>query len=255
MMREFMIERQGRRFVLYAGLLDEAHNQGLKSIRTQLIQAPTADNGHLAICWAEVVTSKGTFSGLGDASPENVSRMMAPHLVRMAETRAKARALRDSINVGVVALEELGEFDEQSDGAEGHPRGARPSAEAPRGSEAERSPAASEEHARPGLDEHPRPAAASARPVTALPVRTGGPRPAEQAGPVIASPAQVRAIISIGRDQHGMTEQAIMDRCVAQYGVPLAELTRRQASEFIDSLKGAKGAAQSDAQARPGPGA
>lgn len=103
-----MIERQGKKFVLYAGLLDEAHERGLRSIETELLQVPTVENGEVAIAWAVVRTEDGKFSGIGDASPENVGRNIAPHIIRMAETRAKARALRDAINVGVAALEELG---------------------------------------------------------------------------------------------------------------------------------------------------
>src|ERR671915_356955 len=93
-----MIERQGKRFVLYAGLLE----------------VPSAENGDVAIVRAVVRMEEGKFSGIGDAGPQNVGRMIAPHLIRMAETRAKARALRDAINVGVTAFEELG----GEDGAE-----------------------------------------------------------------------------------------------------------------------------------------
>src|SRR5947209_10474206 len=107
-----MIERQGKQFVLYAGLLDEAHRNGLKAIRTQLVQAPSPDNGNVCICYAEVETEKGVFSGIGDASADNVGRNIAVHAIRMAETRAKARALRDAINVGAVAVEELGELED-----------------------------------------------------------------------------------------------------------------------------------------------
>ncbi|GAC1319483.1 MAG: hypothetical protein NVSMB22_02630 [Chloroflexota bacterium] len=114
MKREYIIERQGKQFVLYEGLLDEAHQQGLHRISTTLIQVPHDDNGHVAIVAAEVETGKGTFSGIGDASPSNVNRMIAPHILRMAETRAKARALRDAVNVGVTSIEELGDFDETS---------------------------------------------------------------------------------------------------------------------------------------------
>ncbi len=114
MKKEFIVNRQGKDFVLYAGLLDQAHREGLKRISTELLQAPSGDNGQMAICRAEVETEKGTFSGIGDASPDNVGRLIAAHTIRMAETRAKARALRDAINVGVTAFEELGDVEEDS---------------------------------------------------------------------------------------------------------------------------------------------
>jgi len=107
MREEYMIERHGRRFVLYAGLLDEAHARGLRSIETELLQVPSPENGEVAIARAVVRTEEGKFSGIGDASPDNVGKTIRPHIIRMAETRAKARALRDAINVGVAALEEL----------------------------------------------------------------------------------------------------------------------------------------------------
>ena len=106
---EFFIERQGRRYVLFAGLLDEAHAKGLRGIETELIQVPDEANGNVAIVKATArMGDDRTFCGLGDASPQNVGRNIVPHLTRMAETRAKARALRDAVNVGATALEELG---------------------------------------------------------------------------------------------------------------------------------------------------
>jgi hypothetical protein len=105
--KKFIIERSGKQFVLYEGLLDQAHQEGLCRISTTLVQAPHPDNDNTAIVSAEVETLKGVFSGIGDANAGNVGRPIVPHIIRMAETRAKARAMRDALNIGVTALEEL----------------------------------------------------------------------------------------------------------------------------------------------------
>ena len=93
--------------VTYPGLLSKAHEEGLRRIATKLVQVPSDENGRTAIARAFVETAKGRFAGIGDANPDNVSTFIAPHLIRMAETRAKARALRDAVNIGIVSFEEL----------------------------------------------------------------------------------------------------------------------------------------------------
>lgn len=102
---------QGREFITFEGLLDLAHKSGLKEIETDLIQAPGEGNGGIAIVHARVQTGKGVFTGIGDASRDNVRQNILPHLIRMSETRAIARALRWATNVGQTAVEELGDLD------------------------------------------------------------------------------------------------------------------------------------------------
>jgi len=115
--REHIVLRDGKPFVLYAGLLDLAHRVGLIGIQTTLIQAP-ASPGWTAIIHARaaklVPACDGLperierFDGIGDANESNTNRGISVHMIRLAETRAKARALRDLTNIGVTALEELG---------------------------------------------------------------------------------------------------------------------------------------------------
>lgn len=111
MKSEFLIQRNGKIFVLYAGLLDLAHERGLRDLRVELVQSPDASNSYVAIAKAIVTVKQGDtfaiFEEIGDASAGNTSSQIAPHIIRMAATRAKARALRDALNIGVTALEEL----------------------------------------------------------------------------------------------------------------------------------------------------
>lgn len=106
--KRHIISLQGQEFVTYEGLLSEAHAKGLKSVRTRLVQLPDASNGLTAVVTAEVELEGGKiFTGIGDANPQNVSSMIAKHLIRMAETRSKARAFRDAVNIGMTSVVEL----------------------------------------------------------------------------------------------------------------------------------------------------
>lgn len=93
--------------ISYRGLLSLAHEDGLRFVRTRLLQFPSRENGSTAVAFAIVRTGRGTFTGIGDASPSNVNHEVIPHIVRVAETRAIARAFRLAVNVGEVATVEL----------------------------------------------------------------------------------------------------------------------------------------------------
>lgn len=111
--KRWVIQREGKDYIQYQGLVDLLHQKsgGQFMITTKLEQAPTAENKDTAIVSAIVTIGQPgndrTASGIGDANPGNVTRMMAGAIIRMAETRAKGRALRDLLNVGLVTVEEL----------------------------------------------------------------------------------------------------------------------------------------------------
>lgn len=100
----------GKPFITYEGLLHTAHDNGLSSIEVKIIQYPDDGNNLTAVATAAVRGKDGQcFIDIGDASPSSCSVKLAPHLIRMASTRAKARALRDFTDTGLCSIEELGE--------------------------------------------------------------------------------------------------------------------------------------------------
>lgn len=98
-----------RNVVSFAGLLDLAHADRLSEITTTIAQLPSEANAQTAVVHATVTTAKGKFTGIGDANSRNVHPRIAPHIIRMAETRAIARSLRSALNIGAVCLEKLGD--------------------------------------------------------------------------------------------------------------------------------------------------
>jgi len=109
--KKYIKNLQGKDFVLYAGLLDVAHNLGLTGIKTEIWSHD--DNQTIVKATATMKDGK-SFDGIGDADKSNVNSMIAKHRIRMAETRAKARALRDACNIDMCTVEELGGEDNTS---------------------------------------------------------------------------------------------------------------------------------------------
>jgi hypothetical protein len=99
-----IVHIQGRAFVKFAGLLALAHQRGLQSLAVHW----TYNDAELSLAHAVAVFPFGRFEESGDAAPGNVNRKVALHFRRVCLTRAAARCLRNALNIGMVAVEELG---------------------------------------------------------------------------------------------------------------------------------------------------
>jgi len=202
---EFVQQIEGKDFVTYQGLLDLAHQKGLTSIVTQVLQYPSQDNEHLAVVQAVVESKDGErFSDVGDANPQNCNSRVSKHLLRMASTRAKARALRDLTNIGLTALEELADLGEVA--GELEPRQQR----------------ASSKPKRPVTKPKVAPKSPAANPVR---------QPAQK-----LSEAQHRAIINLAQ-RRKLNEQELDQLCVEIHGVKVEALSSADASNFIRHLQ------------------
>jgi hypothetical protein len=111
--KKFIINLQGKEFVKFEGLLDEFHNNKGQTITTEFLKTYklSTPKGEISgvIFKATVTGERGTYQGHGDADDTNVGEMLIPHKIRMAETRAIARALRLYNNIGMTSSEELGD--------------------------------------------------------------------------------------------------------------------------------------------------
>ncbi len=107
--RGWIVNLQGKDYATWPYVLDEAHKRGLVGTSVELVQIPCEENGHVAIvkATARFGVTPEAFEAYGDASPRNVNSKIASALIRMAETRAKGRALRDACNIGMTLKEEL----------------------------------------------------------------------------------------------------------------------------------------------------
>ena len=223
---------EGKEFVKYPGLLDLGHQKGISSIEVEIVQMPTGDNANFAVCRATVMSKLGeTYSDIGDANPSNCSSKVSKHLLRMASTRAIARALRSYTNVGMTALEELADINEavNEGGNHDHPKAQskparKAAAKAPKKSAPENDQPKADPEQVPAADENQAQQESSSNAATK--------------GTAVAgmSEAQRRAIFNLSR-RRGISVDEVECMVEESYGVSLDNLSSKDASSFIRNLQ------------------
>ena len=242
----FLTNIKGKDFVVYAGVLDLATQKGLLKLEVELLQFPTKENGNEAICRAVAESKTGEiFADIGDANPANCHSMIAKHLIRMASTRAKGRALRDMCNIGIACLEELADFDDvitSGSKAGSKPKakkqaGNKPKVSKPAGSKTKNNQSDSSAKTAPQDDQiktgdtnnsdgnKPKGGNGNGRSKT----RTTGKQPA-------MSEAQKRAIYNLSR-RRGISVEDLEQMALDAYGLSVENLTSKDASAFIRNLQ------------------
>jgi len=231
----FMTNIKGKDFVLYAGVLDLATQKGLLKLEVELLQYPSKENGNAAICRAVAEGKSGqVFTDIGDANPNNCHSLIAPHLIRMASTRAKGRALRDMCNIGIACLEELADFDDVIGSSK--PKKASPKKTAGK-VEPKPLPIKTAAKKKPPVKSAPKPKAAPKQP-----------KPSENEKPKTEahdqgnssqpkmSLAQKKAIFNLSR-RRGISVEELEKMALDAYSVELESLNSSEASSFIRNLQ------------------
>lgn len=100
----------GRWYVTHAGLLALATRRRCAAITTSVDENLSKPSANTWVVKATVYKERDArgFDGYGDASPANVSPVVAGAEMRVAETRAVNRALRKAYGIGLCSVEELG---------------------------------------------------------------------------------------------------------------------------------------------------
>ena len=242
----FLTSIQGKDFVVYAGLLDLAHQSGLMKLEVESLQAPSKENGNIAICRAVATSRNGqTFSDLGDANPENVNKKIVPHIIRMASTRAKARALRDMCNVGIVCLEELGDWDEVIGNGNGDSKrfnGRNKSQSQPQKPVENSSRTQKEFDRKPETNTPPPPSGngsnskptSQSQPDQSTPTQT--PSTANNQTTPRISEAQKKAVLNLSK-RRGISDEELNQMVMNSFKATLDNLTATDAASFIRTLQ------------------
>jgi hypothetical protein len=238
----FITTIQGRDFCLYSGLLDLGHQKGIQMIQVDVVQFPTKENGFEAICKATVESKDGqTFIECGDANPKNVNPKISGHILRMAATRAKARALRDFTNIGMTCLEELGDLDEvvgDEKPGNGRPKKTEPAnPESGNGGNGKQTAASATGNGKQGPPSSANGGNGSGKKTSsksATKEETNGGK--QQGSGPKPSTAQIRAIENLARRRNISSEE--LEKMVQQqFGTGLPNINSTEASSFIRILQ------------------
>lgn len=111
------IGKGGAEAIKVDGLIALAHEKGIKSMKTKIIQFPSQENQFTCIASTTVIgydwnpatkqIEEVEFEDFADANPNNCTAMTKASYIRMASTRSVGRALRKYTNIDMVCSDEI----------------------------------------------------------------------------------------------------------------------------------------------------
>ena len=101
-----IINIKGKDFMTYEGLLAKAYEKK-ENFGMIITDSWVSQDMKMAWCKVRLTAKEQVFDGFGSSTPDNTGQMTQSHPVEMSHTRAKGRALRDYLNIGIVMAEEL----------------------------------------------------------------------------------------------------------------------------------------------------
>jgi hypothetical protein len=233
----FITNIKGKDFVVYAGVLDLATQMGLLKLGVELLQFPTKENGNEAICRAVAESKSGeVFADIGDANLQNCSSKVVKHLIRMASTRAKGRALRDMCNIGIACLEELADFDDVI-GSSSPKKTTRKKTAANTDKKETKAKTDTKKKTQAKAEPQPDNKASGKKPKDSKKSESKSEtNTGNNSGQPSMSEAQKRAIYNLSR-RRGISVEDLEQMSVDAYNVSVENLTSKDASAFIRSLQ------------------
>ena len=106
---EWIVERDGKPTLPFEFLVKIAHDEGLQSMDSCILQFPSSDNDHAAVVKGIVMLDGKPFSAHADSSRANTGGKFGLFLIATAETRAYGRALRNGLGITMLCFEEIGD--------------------------------------------------------------------------------------------------------------------------------------------------
>lgn len=103
---------KGQRAYTFESVRNVAQQHGFCGNDLNIFQSPSKENENVAIVLAKIYMLEPdgkvrSYTGLGDASPANLTKQTSKAIPRMAETRAMARAFRNALQIGEAVYEEF----------------------------------------------------------------------------------------------------------------------------------------------------
>jgi hypothetical protein len=121
--KRFVVNIKGKDAIKVDGLVVLAHEKGIKSMKTKVVQFPNQDNQWTCIASTVVIgygynpitdkVEEVEFEDFADANPNNCTAMTKASYIRMASTRSIGRVLRKYTDIDMVTSEQINEVIEE----------------------------------------------------------------------------------------------------------------------------------------------